>query len=287
MKGVVRQWLGTSGVIFGTDGRFRPTLSYSFAAIAVLVGTVNILNIITLQRSEPGHGLAGPLIGEGSSWLSLLLFLWVPWLAWRFAPPGIRPRWKLLLHIPASLGFTFLHVTGFGLVRAAIYLLAGQRYGFDASLPQFLYEMRKDVLGYALFIGLFSLFDHLLRRPGAVLTVQPGAQQGIMATFDIRDGAKLTRVRLEEILAVTSAGNYVEFLLEDGRRPLMRSPLQTVESELAPCGFVRTHRSWLVNAKKVTMLKPEGSGDYTVELGKQSVPLSRRFPDALAKLRNP
>jgi DNA-binding LytR/AlgR family response regulator len=58
-----------------------------------------------------------------------------------------------------------------------------------------------------------------------------------------------------------------------------------VEQELAPRGFVRTHRSWLVNVGKVTTLKPEGSGDYTVELGKQSVPVSRRFPDALAKLR--
>jgi DNA-binding LytR/AlgR family response regulator len=65
----------------------------------------------------------------------------------------------------------------------------------------------------------------------------------------------------------------------------MRSPLQAVENELAPSGFVRTHRSWLVNAKKVTTLKPQGSGDYVVELGKQSVPLSRRFPAALAKLR--
>jgi DNA-binding LytR/AlgR family response regulator len=60
-----------------------------------------------------------------------------------------------------------------------------------------------------------------------------------------------------------------------------------MEAELAPRGFLRTHRSWLVNIRKVTALKPEGSGDYTVELGNQPVPLSRRFPDALAKLRSP
>ena len=40
-----------------------------------------------------------------------------------------------------------------------------------------------------------------------------------------------------------------------------------------------------MNGKKVTTLKPDGSGDYTVELGRQAVPLSRRFPDALTKLR--
>jgi DNA-binding LytR/AlgR family response regulator len=50
-------------------------------------------------------------------------------------------------------------------------------------------------------------------------------------------------------------------------------------------GFVRVHRSWLVNAMQMTGLKPQGSGDYAVELGALTVPLSRRFPEALAKLR--
>jgi DNA-binding LytR/AlgR family response regulator len=104
-------------------------------------------------------------------------------------------------------------------------------------------------------------------------------------TFDIRDGAKLTRVKFDEILAITSAGNYVEFVLRDGRRLLMRSPLSALETELATQGFLRTHRSWLVNAKQVTALRPEGSGDYAVELQSLTVPLSRRFPEALAKLR--
>ena len=40
-----------------------------------------------------------------------------------------------------------------------------------------------------------------------------------------------------------------------------------------------------MNASKMTSLKPEGSGDYTIELEGLNAPLSRRFPDALAKLR--
>ena len=66
----------------------------------------------------------------------------------------------------------------------------------------------------------------------------------------------------------------------------MRSALMTIESELAPHGFLRVHRSWLVNPSQMTALKPDGSGDYTVELGQLEVPLSRRFPEALARLRS-
>lgn len=277
MKRFIRQLLGTSGAIFGMEGRAERTFAYSFAAIAGLVGVVNILNVITLQHEDPSHSFAGPLVGEGSSWVSLLLFIWIPWLAWRTAPPQVRPRSKLLVHIPAAIAFVTAHVAGFDLLRAMVYAAAAKHYEIGSFLSQLLYEGRKDLLGYGIFLGLFSLIDHLLQQPDK-MTVEG-------STFDIRDGAKLTRVKLNEILAVSSAGNYVEFVLADGRRILMRAALRNVEHELQPRGFVRTHRSWLVNGRKVTTLKPDGSGDYTVELGQQSVPLSRRFPDALAKLR--
>ena len=156
--------------------------------------------------------------------------------------------------------------------------MAGSRYQYGTFFPHFLYELRKDSLTYILFIGVFTLIDHLLAQ-------QLNQPLGQATTLDIRDGAKLTRVRIDEILAVESAGNYVEFILRDGRRHLMRSPLTVLETELSPRGFLRTHRRWLVNARHVTAVRPEGSGDHAVELGKLRVPLSRRFPEALMKLR--
>jgi DNA-binding LytR/AlgR family response regulator len=200
-------------------------------------------------------------------------------VGYRLAPPFVRPRWKLLVHIPAATLFSLLHVLGFIALRKLVYWLANDTYSFGTFIPHFLYELRKDALGYALFIAGFALIEHLLRQQQLIET------PGQTLTFDIRDGAKLTRVSLGDILAVTSAGNYVEFVLRDGRRLMMRSPLSALEGELSPRGFLRTHRSWLVNASRMTSLKPEGSGDYTVELEGLTAPLSRRYPDALTKLR--
>jgi hypothetical protein len=275
--GVMRQWLGTSGDVSGT--RSRRTFLYSLAIAAAVVGVVNIVNVITISHDAPDAGLAGPLIWEGSSWITFVLFFWIPWLGWRLAPPMVRPRWKLLIHIPVAVAFSLAHVGGFVLIRKLAYQMAGSHYQFGAFGSHFLYEFGKDALGYALFVAGFTLVDHLLRQQALI------AEPALVRTFDIRDGAKLTRVRLEEILAIASAGNYVEFVMRDGRRLLMRSPLSALELELAARGFVRTHRSWLVNAEQVTALNPEGSGDYAVELQSLTVPLSRRFPDALAKLR--
>lgn len=278
--GDVWQWLGMSGDALGTSGTLKRTFLIAFAAAATMVAAVNALNVITMSHEQPQLGLAGPLAWEVSSWISLMLLFWIPWIGYRLAPPFVRPRWRLVLHIPAILLFSLAHVAGFIALRRLAYWLNGDRYDFGAFVPHFLYELRKDSLGYMLFIAGFALIEHLLRQQQLIDT------PGQTLTFDIRDGARLTRVSLSDILAIASAGNYVEFVMEDGRRLMMRSPLSALETELASRGFLRTHRSWLVNTARMTALKPEGSGDYTVELESLNVPLSRRYPQALERLRS-
>ncbi len=276
--GDIWQGLGLSGVFFGTGGGGRQGFRYAYIAAALIVAVINTLNVMSILHDMPHLNPLEPVIWEGSSWLALVAFFWIVWLAWRQAPPGVRPRWWLLVHIPAAVIFSLAHVGGFVALRILAYRALGGTYHVGHFWPGFLYELRKDGFGYVMFLVGFTLIEHLQRQQ------HPASASG-PATFDIRDGAKLTRVRLADILAISSAGNYVEFVLGDGRKLLMRSPLSAVESELAERGFVRTHRSWLVNEKAVTGLNPEGSGDYGVSLGALNVPLSRRFPDALARLR--
>jgi len=274
--GDVWQWLGISGTALGTGGTSRKTFWYAYVTTAVFAGVVNLLNVMTIRHDRPELGLLEPAIWEGSSWLSLLVFFWIAWIFWRLAP--LRSGWRLLLHIPGALLYSLAHVGGFIALRKFAYWALDSRYVFGEN---FFYELPKDALAYGLFVAGIALIEHLLRQQQLIQT--PGQS----LTFDIRDGAKLTRVRLSDILAITSAGNYVEFALQDGRRLLMRSPLSALESDLEGRGFVRTHRSWLVNSARVTALKPEGSGDYEISLGSLDVPLSRRFKAALSKLREP
>jgi DNA-binding LytR/AlgR family response regulator len=270
-----------SGALCGATGEERRQFAWSLAAVAVLVAIGNTNNVITILHDLPQVGVYAPIVWEASSGVSILAFLWVPWLAYRLAPPDAPPYWRIpVVHVPAALAFSALHVAGFVILRQAVYLAAGSHYGYGPLTEDFAYEFRKDALSYVLIVAIFWVVGLLARRndPERVTDVA-------RTSYDIRNGARLTRVRIDEILAVTSADNYVEFVLSDGRRLMMRKALSAIESELGASGFLRTHRSWLINAAKMTALKPEGSGDYTVELGTLSAPLSRRFPDALAKLR--
>lgn len=275
--GDVLRKLGTSGRLLGTNGGEWRTFFITFAIAAVVVGAVNAINVVTRLHEEPRIALGESIIWEITSWVTWLTFLWIGWFAYRVAPPR-RPYWRLVIHVPGAILFSLGHVGGFVLLRKLIYAGAGGTYHFGAFWPQFTYEFSKDAFGYVLMIASFAINERVLR----LIAPQPSRAE---AKFAIRDGARIMRVPMAEILAISSAGNYVEFVLRDGRKPLMRSPLATIESELAPHGFVRVHRSWLVNPTQMTALKPDGSGDYTVELGQLAVPLSRRFPEALARLR--
>jgi hypothetical protein len=218
-----------------------------------------------------------------SAALSIALFPAVEWLL-RVAPPG-PGRWLRFaaVHGPATLVYCLVHVIGFVGLRRLIYLALGGHYSGPLDLG---YEYPKDLRSYlGLLVTLWAA------RVIARLWVQVGERRAepiIQAIFDIKDGSRTIRAPVAEILAVTSKGNYVEFLLVDGRRPLMRTTLAAVEASLGPEGFMRTHRSWLINPRHVRALVSEGAGDYRVELEKGTqAPLSRRFPRALAALRAP
>jgi hypothetical protein len=284
-----------SGEPAGASGIARYTLLCGYVIAAVAGLAASTLQVIATRHWQPRYGLAGPIVWQASSLLTFLLFFWIVWVGYwivwvgyRIAPPLVRPRWKLAAHVPTALLFSLAHVSGFVALRKLVYGLEGARYAFGPILPNFGYEFSRDAVSYVLFVGAFTLVEDLLRRRCLIETSGPtlASTMGRTPTFDIRDGARLTRVRIDQVLAIRSAGNHIEVVLADGRKLLMRSPLSAIERELGPCGFLRTHRSWLVNAGQVTSLKAVGSGDHTVELGGVAVPLSRRFPQALARLRS-
>lgn len=272
---------GTNGARGGRAGADWRDLKTALMVIVPVTAVVLVVNSLTTLADNPDVAAWEPWSWEASSAVSILLATWMPWLATAAAPPdeaageGWRPKLRFLaIHLVTLLAFSAFHVAGFVLLRTLIYeAMDAGPYEFGA---RFIYELRKDFISYATFVGTFWLIAHLRRRRDE--PVRP-------VSFDIRDGARIIRTPLHQILAVSSAGNYVEFWLADGRRPLMRATLAAIEVELERFGFVRAHRSWLVNAGAVTGLRPDGSGDWTVELGAVEAPVSRRYPQALERLK--
>lgn len=279
----VRRADGAGSDHIGLSGTARNGVLRAYLLIAVLTIAVVTVHIFTRLSDIVRYGdPAAPwevITWETTSALSLLATCGIALLALGVAPPGEKPWWKLFgVHLVASLLFSLTHVVLMAAARAAFYAAIGLRYRMAAS--EWVYEYRKDALTY---LALAAAFWVCTRR-GASATFTPAPSPTI--TFDIIDGPRLVRVPIGEILAIHAAGNYVEFLLLDGRRPLMRAALREMEQQLVPKGFVRTHRSWIANAARVRGIASTGAGDFDISLeGDLTVPLSRRFRDGLMELR--
>jgi len=97
----------------------------------------------------------------------------------------------------------------------------------------------------------------------------------------VREDDRLVCLRASQIEAIEALGNYVK-IRTAGKPHVVRSSLTSLEAQLHPATFVRTHRSHIVNIAAVRELLPLTHGDYNVVLESGTVvPLSRAYRDRL------
>ncbi len=203
-------------------------------------------------------------------------------LRWAASLDPARIGWPRTIvgHMGGAAAFAATHVVGMVGLRMALYPLLGQTYPFGSIVKRMVYEGRKDALAYAAMVLLAWLLDRALRTRGQPAAAVASPDRRI----EIRDGSQQVWLEPPDVLWVQAAGNYVEFHTAE-RSWLARRTLAQVEQELAELGFVRIHRSRLVNARRVRSAESRQNGDFVVTLdtGTQ-VGGGRRWRDALLSL---
>lgn len=169
--------------------------------------------------------------------------------------------------------------------KAAFALFLGRSYEFfspERPAPvELLYEFRKDALGFALFVGLFSLW----RSRAEALREAEAARREASETsrLTLKCGGRTMFLDANSVEYAKAAGNYVE-ISAGGKTHLARMTMASLEEQLSGAGaaVVRTHRSWLVNKSKIAEIVPAGDGDVTIRLKSGAeAPGSRRYRERL------
>jgi two-component system LytT family response regulator len=94
----------------------------------------------------------------------------------------------------------------------------------------------------------------------------------------IKAEGKILFIDPAEVGAVEAQGNYVLLQRMSGSAFLLRQSLSVVAEKLLPYGFVRIHRSTLVNAAYVEEIYPWTTGEYVLRIqGGKEFPVSRTF----------
>jgi DNA-binding LytR/AlgR family response regulator len=104
------------------------------------------------------------------------------------------------------------------------------------------------------------------------------------ARVAIKDKGRIVFVDVAELISVEAHGNYV-LLQQKAGSYLLRDTVSSVAEKLRPHGFIRIHRSVLVNVAFVETIQVESDGDYVLrtKTGKQ-YHVTRTYRDGLKGL---
>jgi two-component system LytT family response regulator len=112
---------------------------------------------------------------------------------------------------------------------------------------------------------------------------QPTATQSgrFEERFTIRNGSKITFVRVDEIDWIEAVGDYAGLHVKD-KTPLIRETINALETRLDPAKFVRIHRSTMVQLSRICELRTMPNRELRVRLTSGAdLKVSRTYRDRL------
>lgn len=94
----------------------------------------------------------------------------------------------------------------------------------------------------------------------------------------------------EAVMFIKSEDNYVQIHYLDKNKPkkfILRSSMRALEEDLGKHGLVRCHRSYFINPPYIRIVHRDSAGLIVADLnqdGYESIPISRKYQDAITKL---
>jgi hypothetical protein len=297
--------VGPDGAHAATSGR-RVSIPIIYVGVAVIVATACLVNAFSvdydLTRLGRPHRFWEPIVGEATSAIVIVALLWFPRQAAELgAGVGSRPLRSGLSLIGLALAFSALHIGGMVLLRDLVYAAAGAAYFFHWSVAEVIYELRKDLFTFSVIGVIFWLAERAFVRRGPIALMPvgrsdacsdappayppalAGEEGSVRSRLWLRDGRSSILVDAGDILYVTSAGNYVEYVMATGQRHLIRTTLQAEAARLSRLAIARVHRTRLVNVKRIVAVVWRPSGDFDLRLDNgETIAGSRRYKVAVA-----
>ena len=155
--------------------------------------------------------------------------------------------------------------------------IKGRReYGLEAAAESRRYEQAEISLLPVSRIDVAKLLG-ALRQLEFIAKRQPPR-----IAFKVR--GRILFLELSEIVAVEAEGNYVS--IQHRPHPyLLRESISSIAEKLKPYGFIRIHRSVVVNVSSVEEIQPLPTGEYRLRVkdGKEYT-VTRTYKDNLKEL---
>lgn len=260
--------------------------AFWFSALLLMLSWVIISSSLQLESLRDGQAVnwTEPWLSEFTSHVTLLgLVLIIPLTLTRF--PLSLETWKrqLPIYVGAFLTYSVLHVLLMvGLRKLSYPVLIDTSYGFGLGSPlNWIYEMRKDVFSFILFLSGFLASRQIGQLKLEADIAKDDARTNHQLTF--KSGGRTIFMQAGEIIWAKAASNYVEIRTEH-KTHLVRMTLGRLKELLIEAGasHIQTHRSYIVRKDAIREIIPTGEGDAKLILmGGEEIPASRGYRENL------
>jgi len=269
----LRAQAGRSPIFTPEAGRF---LAWYAAAWAPVAGAYMLIFLVTTQM--PFIWVLATAVANISVPALLGLGVGAVMRRWTFKA---RFRDQIAVHALMALVFaTLWHAALIGLL-AFIRLVRTGVWNPEPFLGDaFAWQMFQGLTLYFLIVaGFYGLWaSRRLARQAEEIEMLRNAVSGQDRTGRLffRSDGELAPVDTEEIVLIKGADDYCEIHTRSGSR-LVRATLASLEARLDPSCFIRVHRSYIVNVRKLANLQSRPDGAMTAcMVNGETVPVSRR-----------
>ena len=267
--------------------RHKRACEVGLVALMMVVNFVAQVFVVWMDLEKAGLDVPRwePVVWEFTSMTAMAVMLVVLlWFDRYFRLARGKAGRSVLAHMLFTVPWSLGHVAIMVLLRKVAYSVAGDHYDFGDVPYELFYEYLKDFRAYWGFVALIYLYRHiLLRLQGEAQFLAEGEEDGAQRALPVTDRflvKKLGReflVKVGDIDWVEASGNYVNLRVGQRAYPL-RETMTGIEARLAGAGFVRVHRSAIVNLDRIAEIVPFDTGDGEIRLkGDARVPVSRRY----------
>jgi two-component system, LytTR family, response regulator len=190
------------------------------------------------------------------------------------------------VQIPGADGFDVLkEIAHRHDLPAVVFVTAHPQYAIPAFEAQVLDYLLKPFKRSRFFDVLARAKSHILRhiefQESQKSGRAPSALQELPELFLIKSRGRLLFLRMPELKWVEAERDYVRLHLEKDSH-FVHDTMNNFQKRLDKNGFIRIHRSTIVNVNEICEILPLLGGDYSVVLrDKTQLTLSRRYRSSL------
>ncbi len=151
---------------------------------------------------------------------------------------------------------------------------------FTTAYPQYAVEgFNLNAVDYLLKpIGL-ERFKQAIQKVHKEISNQSGLQPIQNKFIFLKNGYKSEKIDIQDIIFIAGNKEYATYYTKSGRTYLKNERLKNLEKDYQPYGFIRIHKSYLINTRYIKKIF-----NNNVEIQGETIPIGRAYREQIRQL---